>query len=181
MIHAGHASGAGAAPAPPGGLNHTQARRPDLREGLSEPCRCVSNCWLSGSASSSCAKPTSTLYLKHKCTDMCCILLLTEEHDAEEPIVTSVERPGDDSSAAPERAPRQRGLWGASAKSGAASARQVLPESRQEEVALESEQASCRGTSLVGSGISMSALSSAFQVRKAPVTPAHVTCVHTMQ
>ena len=86
------------------------------------------------------------------------------EHCAEEPTVLSMELPGDDSAAAPERAPRQRGLWGAAARSGAASARQVAPESLQREDALESEQASCRGTSLVGSGISMSALSSAFQV-----------------
>lgn len=77
------------------------------------------------------------------------------------------EPPRHDSGAAPERAPRQRGLWGAAtslASSGSASARQVSPEFLQQGEALEAEQMSCRGTSLVGSGISMSALSAAFQV-----------------
>ena len=172
LTHAGHASGACTAPASPGGLDHTPAGHPDLREGLSESCRSVLYCCLSGlhlarlcqASFKKSSRSKKHMHVLYPVADL-------KEHDAEEPTVLSVERPGNDSAAAPKRAPRQRGLWGAAARSDTASARQVAPESLQREDALESEQAACRGTSLVGSGISMSALSSAFQVREPPLMP----------
>ena len=72
--------------------------------------------------------------------------------------------------AMPKEAPRPRGLWGPSpqvapqvADSGTGRDEAQGAPCRQA-VEAEPDQAACKGTSLVGSGVSMSALSAAFQV-----------------
>jgi len=87
--------------------------------------------------------------------------------DTEQSQSLSLELATDEAAAEPRLVPRPRGLWGVAsknAKSGSAGPHMLLQEPLQQDGALESNQAPCRGTSLVGSGISMSALSSAFQV-----------------
>ena len=63
-------------------------------------------------------------------------------------------------------APRPRGLWGATSQAaGTGTGREnAVGEPSQQAAGAEPDKAACRGTSLVGSGVSMSALSATFQV-----------------
>lgn len=78
--------------------------------------------------------------------------------------VEAAANPGEP--AMPKEAPRPRGLWGASPQLANSSTGQddAAGEPRRQAAGAEPGQAACRGTSLVGSGVSMSALSAAFQV-----------------
>ena len=82
-------------------------------------------------------------------------------------LLDSSAEAGDPSkSLVPKEAPRPRGLWGATSQvaSSGAGREDAVGESSQQASGAEPDQAACRGTSLVGSGVSMSALSAAFQV-----------------
>ena len=72
-----------------------------------------------------------------------------------------------EAAAEPKQTARPRGLWGVAfqaPKPGLGVTPDVDIEPAEHAESSQPEEAPCRGTSLVGSGISMSALSNAFQV-----------------
>ena len=113
----------------------------------------------------------STLKMAKRMSATCCVgaeLVHSAAAEAAEPAEQSV----------PKVAPRPRGLWGvvspqASQSSPARRSKTLTEPEEARQASREPDQAPCRGTSLVGSGISMSALSSSFQVCTPIVCSSH--------